>query len=189
MNFADIVIVIILIIGLLSGLAKGFVRGLFGLVALVLGVMIAASTYELVATSVMNFVPGDRAPEVVSFALIFLVVILAIGFLGRVISKALKLAALGWLDRLMGGLLGIVMASIITALLLLVAVMAGFGDMKTLRESRLAPNVLHLTDVIVSIVPEDARQHFETGYEDLRKSWDRASDREEAREEESRDSV
>jgi len=174
MNAADVVIAIILIIGLLSGLTKGFVRGLFSLLALVLGIMIAASTYERIATSLLASVPGDRAPEIVSFALIFLVVVVAIGLLGRIISKALKLASLGWLDRLLGGLLGIVTAAIVAALLLLFAVMAGFQEQATLKESRLAPNVLRLTDIIVSFVPEDARQHFEKGYEGLRESWNSA---------------
>jgi len=189
MNFADVAIAIILIIGLFSGLAKGFVRGLFGLVALVLGIMIAAGTYERVSTGVLAFIPGDRAPEVLSFVLIFLVVVLAIGLLGRIISKALKLAALGWLDRLLGGLLGVGMASIVVGLLLLVAVMAGFQDQKMLKESRLAPSVLRLTDVIVTFVPEDARERFEKSYDDLRDGWDRAGDREETENEESGDSV
>ena len=182
MNGADIAIALILVIGLFSGLAKGFVRGLFGLVALVLGVMIAASVHERVAESVLSFMPGDHAPQVFSFVLIFLVVVLAVGMLGRIISKALKLAALGWLDRLVGAGLGVVMGSIVAAILLLVAVMAGLGGERTLQRSTLARRVLRLTDIIVSLVPEDARSHFEEPYEELREEWEKAGDREEARE-------
>jgi membrane protein required for colicin V production len=172
MNVADVVIAIILVIGVASGLSRGFIRGLFGLAALVLGVRIAAGSYDRVADSVLFFVPGDFGPEIVSFVLIFLLVLIAIGWLGRVIAKALKLAALGWLDRLAGGVLGFIMASVVIGIALLVAIMAGLERTSVLVESRLAPRMLRVTDAIVSVVPDEARGRFERGYEELRARWE-----------------
>jgi hypothetical protein len=71
------------------------------------------------------------------------------------------------------------MSSIIAGLLLLLAVMAGFGESDAIVESALAPRVIRVTDAIVSMVPGDARESFEDGYLKLRLQWERAQSRRE----------
>lgn len=177
MNAADIVILIILLIGIISGLARGFVRCLFGLAALVLGVMIAASAYHPLAEGPLSFVPGEHGPEILSFVLMFLIVVIAVGVLGVIVSKALKLASLGWLDRLAGGVLGFVMSSIVAGVVILLAVLAGLESHRAMAGSAMAPAMLSVTDTIVSAVPEGAREPFERDYERLRRRWDLAQSR------------
>lgn len=174
MNGVDLVILIILLIGLVSGLSRGFVRCLLGLVGLVLGIVLAAVYHGAVADAILGFVPGDRAPAMLAFVLIFLVVIIVVGLIAAAISRALKLASLGWLDRLVGGVLGILMSAIVAGLLLLLAVMAGFDDSDAIVDSRLAPRVFRVTDTIMSLVPSDAKESFEDGYLKLRLRWERA---------------
>lgn len=175
MTVVDIIIGIILLIGVASGLAKGFVQSLFGLAALVLGIVVAVGSFSFLAERVFTFVPGERGPEVIGFLVAFLVVLLVISFLGRLVAKALKLAALGWLDRLAGGVLGLGIASAFVALLLLL-VMSVFGGVEkrdSFADSALAGKTLALSDAIVSLVPEDIRDRFEDPYDDVRDRWDR----------------
>lgn len=181
MTIVDILIGIILLIGMASGLARGFVRSLFGLAALVLGIVVAGATYSWLAERAFFFVPGDRGPEVIGFLAAFLVVLMVISFLGRLVSKALKLAALGWLDRLAGGVLGLGIAAAFTALLLLlvVTVFKGAEKRDSLAGSALANKTLAVSDAIVSVVPEDVRERFEGAYDDVRDRWDREQRRRE----------
>ncbi len=172
MNVADLVIAVVLLIGLLSGLARGFVRCLLGLVALVVGILVAAGFHELVAETAFSFLPGDHAPKIVSFVVIFLVVVLLIGLVARIIAKTLKLATLGWLDGLLGAILGLATAAVVAGVLLLLLVMAGLGGHDFLVESRLAPRVLGVTDAIVQVLPADAREAVEEHYRTLRTKWD-----------------
>ncbi len=181
MNVVDIAIGVILVVGLLSGLSRGFVRTLFGLAALVLGIVAAGRGFVFVAEKVLFFLPGERVSELAGFVLIFLVVFLAIVFIGRVIGKALKLASLGWLDRLVGGLLGLIMAHLWMGVFLLLAVIGGFHEGRALRSSKLAPQVFAVTDAIVIMIPEDVRSSFEEDYKRLRDDWEKAKVRKRTR--------
>ena len=184
MNLADLVILIVLLIGFTAGLARGFVRGLLGMVGLVLGVMIAAGNYERLAALAPSFIPGERGAEILSFIVIFLVVIVLVGVVARIIAKALRLAALGWLDRLAGAALGVAMAAVVAGVLLLLAVMAGFEEEKLLVESSTAPRVLRVTDMVVGVLPSEARKSVEEHYAKLREQWDAARERQKGRENE-----
>ncbi len=177
MNAADLVIAIVLLAGFLIGLSRGFVRGLLGLAGLGLGVVLAASFHEQVAETVFTFVPGEAASRIVAFVVIFLAIVILVGFIARLIAKALKLSSLGWFDGLLGGLLGLAIAVIVSGVLLLLAVMAGLQEESFLIESRLAPKVLGGTDAIVGLLPDDTRQVIEEQYEELRTEWDRAAKR------------
>ena len=174
MNVVDIAIGVILIVGLLWGLSRGFIRMLFGLAALVLGIIAAGRMFAFVAEKVLFFLPGERVSEVAGFAVVFLIVFLAIVLTARLIGKALKLAALGWLDRLAGGLLGFIMASLWVGAFLLLAVIGGFHQGRVLASSKLAPQVFGVTDAIVMMIPEDVWSDFDEDYERLRKEWGEA---------------
>lgn len=183
MNWVDVVIVIILVIGLFKGLANGFVRGLFGLVALVLGIAIAAGYYSQLREALLFRLPmGLQMQNIISFLLIFLIVMLLVSILGNIISRALKLAALGWLDRLAGGVLGVFMSCLFVGALLLLVVMAGFHENNAVARSTVAPAVVSVMDAAVVFAPEEARFRIEEQYLKLRAEWERA--RRESEEEE-----
>jgi len=174
MNGVDLVILVILAIGFVSGLARGLVRTLFGLAALVLGIVAAAGSFGYVGASIFGFLPDERVGEIIAFILVFLIVFFIIAFIGRLVAKALKLAALGWVDRLAGGILGILIASIVAGTLLLLAVLGGFHKSPALAHSAMAPRVLSVTDAIVTLVPQNVRDGFEEEYRSLRGEWEEA---------------
>lgn len=174
MNAVDAVITVMLLIGLVWGLVKGFVRGLLGLAGLVVGVMLAAGSYERLADSTLAFIPSERASEVVAFALVMIVVIVLVGIVARIISRALRLSALGWLDRLTGGVLGVVLAAVVAGVLILVAAKTGLEGAEPLVSSSMAPRVMVVTDVVVSVLPGGLREKLEGKYAKLRREWEEA---------------
>lgn len=175
MNWVDIIILIILAVGLGKGLANGFVRGLFGLAALVLGIMIAASHYERVTELLFSKLEvGAQGQAILGFLLVFVVVMFLVSVVGRIISKALKLASLGWLDRLAGGLLGLVMACVFTGVILLLVVMAGFQTNTGVAHSTVAPTVIRVMDTAVAFAPDGVRDMIDEHYVKLRLEWEKA---------------
>ncbi|MBD3348398.1 MAG: hypothetical protein GF400_04270 [Candidatus Eisenbacteria bacterium] len=179
MNVADLVIWVILIIGFFSGLARGFIRGLLGLAGLFLGIMLAVGYYRPLSAGLLSFLPGEQTPAIVSFVVIFLAVVIVVGIVAGLVAKALRLATLGWLDRLLGGVLGIGIASVVLGVLLLLAVLAGLESNPVLVGSGMAPRVMRVTDVVVSVLPEKARATVEEHYGKLRDEWEKAREREE----------
>jgi len=175
MNWVDIIIVIILAVGLGKGLANGFVRGIFGIAALVLGIVIAAANYqEVVNTLFSRLQIGADARAILGFLLVFVVVLILVSVVGRIISKALKLASLRWMDRLAGGVLGLVIASLFTGVLLLIVGMAGLQANAGVARSVVAPMVIRVTDTIVVFAPDVAREMVEEHYVKLRREWEKA---------------
>lgn len=175
MNWVDIVIVIILAVGLGKGLANGFVRGIFGIAALVLGILLAAANYEEVVNTLFSRLQiGADGRAILGFLLVFVVVLILVSVVGRIIAKALKLVSLGWMDRLAGGVLGLVMASLFTGVLLLIVVMAGLQANAGVARSVVAPTVIRVTDTIVAFAPDVAREMVEGHYVKLRLEWEKA---------------
>ncbi len=191
MNWVDIIIVIILAVGLGKGLANGFVRGIFGIAALVLGIVIAAANYEEVVNTLFSRLQiGADARAILGFLLVFVVVLILVSVVGRIIAKALKLVSLGWMDRLAGSVLGLLMASLFTGVLLLLVAMAGLQTNAGLARSVVAPMVIRVTDTVVVFAPEMAREMIEKHYVKLRLEWEKArreapSESEEGEEEQS----
>jgi membrane protein required for colicin V production len=175
MNWVDIIIVIILAVGLSKGLANGFVRGIFGIAALVLGIVIAAANYEQVVNTLFSRLQiGADGRAILGFLVVFVVVLILVSVVGRIIAKALKLASLGWTDRLAGGMLGLIMASLFTGVLLLLVVMAGLQANAGLARSVVAPTVIRVTDTIVVFAPDGAREMVQEHYVKLRLEWEKA---------------
>jgi membrane protein required for colicin V production len=108
MEVLDIVIVLILLFGAYRGFKKGFVYTVALSIAFVLGTI---GSFELAgkcaAYLTKTFDIHSAWLPFCSCILVFAVIILLVILLARVLEKFLKTAALGWLNKLAGTLLGI----------------------------------------------------------------------------------
>ena len=149
MGTLDIILLICFVPALIQGLTKGLIQQLAGLVALFLGVWAAVRFGGQAATWLEGFVKLDpKVMQIAGFAVVAIVTIVLLSLLGRVLAKALDMAALGWADRL----LGLVFALFKTALLLGLAALVfdslnktlTLTDPKTLEDSLLYPQLREL---------------------------------------------
>ncbi len=122
MSYIDIVLCIPVVWGLYKGFTKGFVVQVASLVALGLGIYgaitFSGATAEYIKT---NFEINYNYVSIIAFAITFLIIVVGIHFLGKTIEKVLKLAALGFFNKLLGALFGALkMIIILSALMFLV---------------------------------------------------------------------
>ena len=104
------------------GLRKGFILGIFSLLAFIIGLAAALKLSSVVAAYLQkDVVAASRWLPVLSFLLVFIVVILLVGLGARLIKKTIDFAMLGWLDRLGGMLLYIILYTIIFSIILFFA--------------------------------------------------------------------
>ena len=97
----DIVFLFIMILAIFKGLRKGFILGIFSLLAFIIGLAAALKLSAVVAAYLQkNVVTASRWLPVLSFLLVFIVVILLVGLGARLIKKTIDFAMLGWLDRI-----------------------------------------------------------------------------------------
>lgn len=111
-----------MIFAVFKGLRKGFVLGIFSVLALIIGLAAALKLSAVVAVYLQkNVVTASKWLPVVSFLLVFIVVILLVGLGGRLIKKTIDFAMLGWVDSLAGMLLYMVIYTIIFSVILFFA--------------------------------------------------------------------
>jgi membrane protein required for colicin V production len=118
----DLVFFLTMILALFKGLRKGFILGIFSLLAFIIGLAAALKLSAVVADYLQkNVITDSRWLPVLSFILVFIVVILLVGLGARLIKKAIDFAMMGWLDRLGGMVLYIIIYTIIFSVILFFA--------------------------------------------------------------------
>ena len=121
MSYVDIVIAIPLLWGLYRGIVKGVVLMAASIVSLFLGVYCAIRFSNFIGDYINGMLssPKEYIP-LVAFCITFLATVLGVYLLGKFIERALTFAMLGWLNKLLGGLLGILKWAILMSISLFV---------------------------------------------------------------------
>jgi membrane protein required for colicin V production len=121
MNIFDVIIAALLIFGFIRGLLKGLFVEVASLVALIAGVYGAIHFSYFIAMLLANQVSWDeRYITIVSFAITFGIIVLMIGLLGKILTKIADFAALGLLNKLLGGVFGALKIGLVLSVLLLI---------------------------------------------------------------------
>lgn len=122
MNIFDVIILIILLYGLIKGFIKGFIIEVAGIIALILGVTGSfkfASILEVYLNSYVDWSP--KTVQIISFIILFIIIIYAVSLLAKMITKTLKIIALGMINRIFGGIFGLLKWCVILSSLVLVS--------------------------------------------------------------------
>lgn len=99
----DLIFAAVIVVAILRGYKLGLVVGLFSLVAVIIGLAAAMKLSTVVAGYIGKAVKiSDEWLPVISFAVVFLLVILLIRFGARAIEKTVEVAMLGWVNKIAG---------------------------------------------------------------------------------------
>ncbi|APY08273.1 colicin V production protein [Winogradskyella sp. J14-2] len=121
MSFIDIVLAALLLFGFIRGLFKGLFVEIASLVALVLGVYGAIHFSYFAADLMESKVDwNEKTINIVAFAITFVIIVLAISLAGKALTKLADFAALGLLNKLLGGVFGALKIGLILSVLLIV---------------------------------------------------------------------
>lgn len=117
MTIIDIIILILIGIGILLGLVKGALKQLAGLLGLVVGLLAAKALYATAAAEVFSRVTDNMTvAQLLAFLAIWVIVPLLFWGVACVLTKALDAVCLGWINRLLGGVLGGVVHALLVSL-------------------------------------------------------------------------
>lgn len=118
----DLVFAVVLVLALLKGYQRGLIVGLFSLVAVIIGLAAAMKLSAVVAGYIGKAVNvSDEWLPVVSFIVVFIVVILLIRLGANAIERTVEVVMLGWLNKLGGILLYAALYTIVFSVLLFYA--------------------------------------------------------------------
>ncbi len=153
MNWLDIVIIIGLIISLVSGIQQGLIKVLFTLVGGIIGVVLAGRYSDALAEK-LSFISDPGIAGIVAFVIIVLAALIVATILGIIVKKIVSAVLLGWLDKLGGAVVGVVLGAItIGALLAMYIKYQGYNDV--IFESALANFLLDKFGIVLGLLPSE----------------------------------
>ena len=170
LNWLDILVLLLLAVSAIAGFFKGLARELISLGSLMAGFILALLFYPYGARLLQPLGIDAVASGLLGFLAIFLLSIIGGALLIRVIHSALKIMHLRWVDRMLGGLFGLVRGGLINAIIFLV--LAAFPiSGEFLAKSKTAEFFLTTTGLLLTFSSSDLKQRFESGYERIYRIW------------------
>ncbi len=119
MSYLDIIILLPLVYGLIRGIMRGIVKEIFAFAGIILGVlasrMLAGNAAEWLQ-QLSNWDVNLLRP--IAAFVIFMIVAFACNLLARLLTKLVKLISLGWANRLVGGLFGVLKWGLIVVVII-----------------------------------------------------------------------
>lgn len=156
----DILIFVVVIIATIYGLIKGLVRGVLGIVGLILGIWIASRYYSALA---IRFPFNPTVSNILAFIIIFLAVLAGVSIIGFIVRKIVHFASLGWIDRILGLVLGFFIGVCINWVICMLILSFAPSGKDVIAQSRFAPRILSFGEAFKRYFPtqkEDCRDKF-----------------------------
>ena len=118
MNYIDIIIIIILGSAMLFAFSNGFVKEIATLAALVVGVWGAFKFSSLTAQKLYDFFDiSGKYTNIIAFIITFVLIIIAIHFIGIIIDKFVNALTFGLLNKLFGAAFGLLKSTLILSVI------------------------------------------------------------------------
>lgn len=171
MAIIDIILGALLLFGLIRGVMKGLFVEVASLVALVAGIYGAIHFSNFAAEFLDSKLDWDeKYINIVAFAVTFVIIVLIIALAGKALTKLANFAALGVLNKLLGGVFGALKIGLILSILLIVFDNMNstlpFADKEDLEDSILYKPVKSLAPLLFPSIlnkgKEDPDEHSKT---------------------------
>lgn len=159
----DIVALSVIGLTVALGLWKGLAVQVFGLAGLILGYILSVKYYLSAAKLLPDISQGTA--RIAGFLAIFIACIIAAYILGRLFGKLLKIAGLGWANRLFGGVLGLLKGTLIVSVIMVVLVAFLPSDSVMMKQSVTVPYLVSVTRLFGAAIPEDIKARYKSRIE------------------------
>ena len=152
MNVLDIVLGALILFGLIRGLMKGLFVEVASLIALIAGVYGAIYFSNFTASFLETRVDWDeKYVNIIAFAITFIIIVVGIAFAGKALTKLADFAALGWINKLLGGIFGGLKIALILSVT--VSILTKMNDtLPFVEDSHLEESVLY--EPVKSLAPK-----------------------------------
>ena len=155
MTIFDIIVAVILGFFFLFSLFKGMVREIFSLLGYLAGYILALNYQDELAVSLREIVAQPVIARIVGFVIIFFVVRISFGLIGRLLRKFMAgSTVLSVPDRILGGVLGFAKGLVIVAVIMFPLSLFEDSYKKVTHGSVLAPYLEQIANFVSQEVHE-----------------------------------
>jgi membrane protein required for colicin V production len=159
MNWLDAIIVVVLILSLVNGFINGLIKEVASLAALILGIWGAIKFSTFTAGKLYDYFDmTGHYVGVISFLITFGIIVVIIHFIGILADKVINAVSLGFINRILGIVFGLLKAVLIMSVIFVVlnAIDARrpFLPKKTIEESKFYNPISDIAPAIFPIIGE-----------------------------------
>ncbi len=156
-NYIDGFVLLALAYSFYKGFSKGFVIVIASFVALILGVIGAMYFSDMIAEVLKAKTEMDEQYISISaFTLTFMGIIFGVHLIAKVVNQAVKIVALGPLNKIMGGVFSalktVVILSVVFYIFDFMNAQVEFVKRKTLTESLAYSNLIAITETAIPLI-------------------------------------
>jgi len=153
MNWLDIALVILLLIPAFIGLKAGIIKILLTVAGVIVGVVLAGRLSGPLGER-LTFISSPGTAKVVAFVFILVAVVVLAAVAAFLLRKVVSAILLGWVDKLVGAVLGLLLGAIFWGAILTMWVnFLGPGD--TITGSALAGFLLDGFPIVLGLLPAE----------------------------------
>ena len=156
MNPLDWILGIILVYSGVRAAMRGFIAESFTLGGVVCGFLFACWFYRQAAESLAGLISTPAIAQLVAFLLILAGTMVTATLLGKLIRRTAKAAGLGFFDRSLGALFGLLRGTLL-GISLLLPITAFLPTAPWVQQSLLAPYFLRAAHAVSFLMPADLR--------------------------------
>ena len=120
MNSLDIVFLVLFIPGIIRGITKGFLEQVISLGGIVLSAFLAYRFSGFACDFLKEYITvSDTVLHVIGFAAVLVVSLILVILLAKVVTKAVEMASLGWLNKILGIVFSLFTTALVLAILII----------------------------------------------------------------------
>lgn len=168
-NWLDGLILGIVAISVVAAMWEGLIRELISLASFIVGLTVAALQYNRAASWFRSTTDSPEVAKGLGFLALFLGIVIAGAVIAFLLRSIVQKAGLGWFDRFLGGIFGLVRGFAVCSVLLLAMVAFSLKG-AVVQDSTMAPYVLMGARVVGAALPQDLRSQFQTGLGKFKKA-------------------
>jgi membrane protein required for colicin V production len=172
MNLLDISIFIVIALSTIRGFFRGFIQEASTILGLIASFFLASYYYNNLTLWLARFFPHHRLLlTVFCFLLLFFLCLYVFHLVALMIRKAIRLVFLGWLDRVLGGLFGLIKGTIIIFVLVTVLMLFYPKSSPIIKDSHYFPSILTFTEKLMFLIPEKIKEDYLNKKKNLQDMW------------------
>ena len=162
MNTLDWLLLILLAYSVMRAFLRGFFQEACALAGLIFGFLFACWFYRPLALQLKGLITSPEIAELTAFLLILAGTAIVASLLGRLLRHTASAIGLGFIDRLLGAIFGLVRGAFLGVALLFAAT-AFLPSAPWIENSHLAPYFLRAAHAVSFVMPSDLKQRLLDG--------------------------
>ncbi|MCP4149322.1 MAG: CvpA family protein [bacterium] len=160
MNTLDFIFLGVIFLSILFGVIKGFIRELLSLAFLIIAGVMAFLFYYEVGTLLLKYIDNRNVANFAGFISIFTGVIIIGSLVTFFVKKILTIGPLNAVDRILGGVFGLVRGILIAGVVVFGLIVFPVND-NLVRESKLSPFIVQTIDVFIKLIPNKLKKQYD----------------------------